>query len=188
MKRLIIYVMAVCFAMAGYAQRFEPKWAGEVVALQIDTDTIATPTEKSNVQIKTSQSAGQILVGIGNIRQKIVIKGGQSAVQLDPEKPTCLIVRWKDNEFDPASFIQLVKFEEKKKERKAEIANVNWLGTVTEGDMKYVPFTAERYGNKSYIIFFQPEEGEYGVRVLNPDNQDEQQIIFNCFGIHYRYE
>lgn len=184
MKRILSFMLVACLAAAAYAQRFEPKWAGEVVALQIDNDTIATPTEKANVQIKTTQSAGLILAGIGNVRQKAVIKGGKSTTQLDPEKPTCLVVRWKDNEFDPATFIQLVKFEQKKKERKAEIANVNWLGNVTEGDMKYIPFTAERYGEKSYILYFQPEEGEFGVRVLNPDNQDEQVILFNCFGIH----
>ena len=64
MKQLFIFFLAACCIVAGYAQRFEPKWAGEVVALQIGADTIATPTEKSNVQIKTSQSAGQLLVGI----------------------------------------------------------------------------------------------------------------------------
>lgn len=184
MKKIVISALILFCTCMGFAQSFEPKWAGEVVVLQIDADTVAVPAEKSNVQIKTSASAGAILVGIGNVRKKIVVKGGRSDVQVDPDKPVMLVVRWKDNEFDPANFIQLVKFEEGKKDRKAEIANVNWLGTITEGDMNYVPFTADRYGKKSYVLSFKPEEGEYGVQVFNPDNEDESQIIFNCFGIH----
>ena len=89
-----------------------------------------------------------------------------------------------DNASDPTSFIQVVKFEEKKKERKTELANVNWLGNVSEGNMNFIPFTGKRYGNSSYILTFEAPEGEYGVRVLNPNKEDEKVTVFYCFGIH----
>lgn len=147
-------------------------------------DSISIPTEKCNVKIKTSHSAGLLLTGFGNTRRKVVIQGGLSQVQITPQNEVALIVKCKDNESDPTSFIQIVKFESKKKERKTELANVNWLGETSEGNMNIVQYDAEQYGKSSYILKFHPQDGEYGVRILNPNNNDEKITIFNCFGIH----
>ncbi len=184
MKRILSLALLLCGAAVASAQSFEPKWVGDVSIITAAPDTVAIPAEKSNTQIKTSDSAGRILFGIGNTRTKIVLKGGRSSVQLQPSDTVTIIVRAKDNDFDPTSFIQIVKFEEKKKERKAEIANVNWLGSLSENNMTYVPYEADRYGTNSYIIKFAGEPGEYGVRNFNPDNLDERKMIFYCFGIH----
>lgn len=166
------------------AQSFEPKWVGSASALTMDSDTVAIPLEKANVKVKTSSSAGLILVGIGNVRKKCVIKGGRSTVQLAPDSMIRIIVRCKENDQDPTSFIQVIKFEEKKKERKAEIANVNWLGNVTEGDMHIIPFEADAYGKSSYLLTFPAQEGEFGIRILNPNEIDEKVPLFQCFGVH----
>ena len=186
MKRtfLLLLLVAILGVVSVSAQQFEPKWSGSVLALKVDGDTIAIPTEKANVKLKTTHSAGRLLVGIGNTRQKAIIKGGQSTTQLSPNEPVMLIVKCKDNESDPTSFIQIIKFEEKKKERRTELANVNWLGTVSEGNMTIVPYEADTYGKSSYILIMQPQEGEYGVRILNPNETDEKVVIFQCFGIH----
>ena len=168
----------------GYAQSFEPKWVGEVVILQVENDTVSVPTEKANVQVKTSASAGRLLVGIGNVRSKVTVKGGRSTTQVSPDKPVILVVKTKDNESDPSSFIQIVKFEEKKKERKAELASQNWVGNVSEGNMTLVPYVADTYGKSSYILKVDPIEGEFGVRVLNPNEKDEKVALFYCFGAH----
>ena len=93
-------------------------------------------------------------------------------------------MKCKDNESDPTSFIQIVKFEEKKKERKAELSSVNWIGNVSEGNMEYVPYEADTYGKSSYILKVAPIEGEFGVRVLNPNEKDEKVVLFYCFGAH----
>lgn len=167
------------------AQSFEPKWVGSASALTIDGDTVALPLEKANVQVKTSSSAGVILLGIGNTRKKCVIKGGRSTVQLSPDKPIQIIVRCKENDQDPSTFIQVIKFEEKKKERKAELANVNWLGNVTEGDMNIIPYDADAYGKSSYLLTIPAQEGEFGIRILNPNEVDEKVPLFQCFVVHY---
>jgi len=184
MKNLISLFLLSAIFLIGHAQSFEPKWAGEVVALQCGNDTVSTPTEKANVQVKTSASAGRLLVGIGNVRSKVTIKGGRSTTQLNPSEPVYLVVKCKDNESDPSTFIQVVKFEEKKKERKAELASQNWLGTVSEGNMTLVPYSADTYGKSSYILRIEPQEGEFGVRVLNPNEKDEKIALFYCFGLH----
>lgn len=184
MKKYLLPIIAALACTAGHAQSYEPKWVGEVVVLQCDADTVSMPTEKANVQVKTSASAGRLLVGIGNVRSKVTVKGGRSTTQVDPKRPITLIVKCKDNESDPTSFIQIVKFEEKKKERKAELSSVNWIGNVSEGNMEYVPYEADTYGKSSYILKVAPVEGEFGVRVLNPNEKDEKVVLFYCFGAH----
>jgi hypothetical protein len=184
MKRILIITLILAFGITSFVQRFEPEWAGEVNVLVIGEDTIAVPTEKSIPHIKTSASAGLILFGIGNVRRKAVIKNGRAATQIEPCDTISIIVKCKDNDSDPASFIQIVKFEEKKKERKAELAKENWVGTVTEGNMDFISFKGKKYGTSSYLLSFQAPEGEYGVRVLNPNEEDEKVPIFYCFGLH----
>lgn len=184
MKQLITFAM--CFiTMTAFAQKFEPEWVGEVKVLTVSGDTVANDTEKCNVQIKTSSSAARIITGFGNINQKITIKGGQSTSQIPlGSQPVYLVVKCKDNDSDPQSFIQIMKLEEKKKERKAELAKVNWIGNVSENNMKFVPFDAKRYGKSSYLLKINPVEGEFGVRVLNPNERDEKVLMLYCFGMH----
>ena len=184
MKQFVILSFLLMFGLFASAQQFEPEWTGEVAVLKIDGDTISIPTEKTIPQIKTSASAGRLLVGIGNVRRKAVIKNGRSTTQIQPSDMITLVVKCKDNDTDPTTFNQVVKFEEKKKERKTELANVNWLGNVSEGNMEYISFNGKRYGQSSYILTFTDPEGEYGVRVLNPNDKDEKAPVFYCFGIH----
>ena len=174
--------MLTTFSFSANAQKHEPKWIGQVVALSIDTDTIAKPIEKAVVQIKTKQSAGRIIAGIGPVREKVYIQGNASPVQFDPTKPVTLIVRCKDNETDPYSIIQIVEFEKGRKERRTELSMQNWLGNTSAGNMKLIPFEADNYGLHSYIITIPPKRGEFGVRIVNPENVDEKIPTFNCFG------
>ena len=183
-KKYILLSIFLALGMFVSAQQFEPEWAGEVAVLRVDGDTLSIPTEKSIPQVKTSASAGRLLVGIGNVRRKAVLKNGRATTQIPQTGTITLVVKCKDNETDPTTFIQLVKFEEKKKERKTELANVNWLGNVSEGNMEYINFHGKKYGKSSYILTFPAQEGEYGVRVLNPNDRDEKTTVFYCFGIH----
>jgi hypothetical protein len=50
--------------------------------------------------------------------------------------------------------------------------------------MEYVPYEADTYGKSSYILKVAPIEGEFGVRVLNPNEKDEKVVLFYCFGAH----
>lgn len=76
--RTILLFCALCILTSINAQKFEPKWVGQVVALSVDQDITTKMTEKASVQIKTKQSAGRLLVGIEPVRQKAYIKGNAS--------------------------------------------------------------------------------------------------------------
>jgi hypothetical protein len=184
MKKTITLFIFLIGGLLAFSQQYEPEWAGEVTVLEIDGDTVSIPTEKSIPKVKTSASAGRLLVGIGNVRRKAVIKNGRATTQIHPKGNVTLVVKCKDNDTDPTTFIQVVKFEEKKKERRTELANINWLGNVSEGNMEFVAFNGKKYGKSSYILTFPANDGEYGVRVLNPNDKDEKATVFYCFGIH----
>ena len=182
MRLFLLFIISVFTLCSTNGQSYEPKWMGQVVVLDTKNDTIVKQTEKANVKVKTKQSAGRLLAGIGSVRQKVHIQGGASTLQLDPNEPITFIVKCKDNESDPYSFIQVVKFEKGRNERRTELAMENWLGNTSEGNMLLVPYEADSYGKSSYILTIQPQEGEFGVRVVNPNVQDERVPIFYCFG------
>lgn len=48
--------------------------------------------------------------------------------------------------------------------------------------MQRIPYEADLYGKSSYILTMPPVYGEFGVRVLNPNDRDEKAPIFYCFG------
>lgn len=74
MKNLLTSILFLTFGLCGFAQQFEPEWAREVSILKINNDTIVIPAEKSIPKIKTSASAGRILVGIGKYVKKLSLK------------------------------------------------------------------------------------------------------------------
>lgn len=82
MKKYILLSFFIALGLFASAQKFEPEWAGEVAVLKVDGDTLSIPTEKSIPQVKTSASAGRLLVGIGNIRRKAVLKNGRATTQI----------------------------------------------------------------------------------------------------------
>lgn len=110
------------------AQSYEPEWNGEVAVLSLSPDTTAITAEKCNVAVKTGGTFTMHAFGFGSTKSKIAIKGNRSTVQLPAGQPVYLVVKCRDNDSDPSSFIQVVKLEETKKERKAELSSYDWKG------------------------------------------------------------
>jgi hypothetical protein len=56
--------------------------------------------------------------------------------------------------------------------------------TATNNKLNYVEFTGKRFGKASYLLTLEnPQAGEYGVTVSNPNHVDEKELIVLCFGI-----
>lgn len=183
-KKLTFATFALFTGLAANAQSFEPEWVGEVAILNITKDTLSMQTEKRTARVEEEISAAKILLGFGSTRSLIVLDGSNSTVQITKDSNIALVVKCKDNESDPISFIQIIKFEEEEKTRESEIGMVDVFDNVSQGNMDIVPFTAEKYGKSSYMLKATFEEGEYGVRVLNPNVVDEKITVFYCFGVH----
>ena len=95
-----------------------------------------------------------------------------------------LLIRVADNNNEPTDCIRLFKFEQKKKERRAEMASVNTFGQASADNLNYIPFEGRKYGDSSYLIRFDVTEPcELGVIVNHSGAEKDGQLIIRCLGI-----
>ena len=184
MKKVLFLAALVCMSICVYAQQIaEPQFVGEV--LLVKSETSAIPLEKKTATVKTKAGASVYLTGIGSVKSRIHVEGVASSVRCSQaDGPIVLIVRAANNENDPNSFIRVFKFEQKKKERRAELAKLNTLGGSSDNNFDYIEYVGEKYGEKSYkLTLNQVEPCEIGVIISNPDKVDEKQMIVRCLGV-----
>ena len=184
MKKVLFLAALVCMSICVYAQQIaEPQFVGEV--LLVKSETSAIPLEKKTAIVKTKAGASVYLTGIGSVKSRIHVEGNSSSVRCSQvDGPIVLIVRAANNENDPNSFIRVFKFEQKKKERRAELAKLNTLGGSSDNNFDYIEYVGEKYGEKSYkLTLNQVEPCEIGVIISNPDKVDEKQMIVRCLGV-----
>lgn len=116
-----------------------------------------------------------MVAGKALISSSFVLKNPTSSCVLPFASESLLIVRVADNSENPAKLIQILPLEKKKKERQYEFAEVK------DGSASVVanalPFTAEKYGESSYLLRFNAPVGEYAV-TLGEDN-----LLMHCFTI-----
>lgn len=181
MKKLLLVLLALGICAGARAALPEPEFTGEVLAVRTDGGT--EKLEKHNVKLKTG--AGVYVAGfaVNKMKTKIVIGGGQAQVRFAEEEPVTLVVRAVDNRTDPMSIVRVFKMKHNKKQRSAVISSVGSFST-TSNDMDYLPFSAKKHGESSYLLTFdRPEPGEYGIIISNPNNVDEKMVIVSTFGI-----
>lgn len=166
-----------------YAQEVsEPEFVGEV--LMLSPDGTVQPLEKSTILQRTRANASAMIVGIGKVKTKIIIDGPAASVRIPADGEHKLIVRAIDNNTDPMRIISVFSFNVSKKNRQAEFASVSTFGSVKNNKLKYLPFTAKKYGNSSYLLTLsEMPEGEYGIIVRNPNSLDESAVIVASFAI-----
>lgn len=184
MKKILLIGVLACIAICVKAQQIaEPQFVGEVVLVK--SETTAIPLEKKTATVKTKAGASVYLTGIGSVKSRLHVDGVKSSVRCSQaDGPIVLIVRAANNENDPNSFIRVFKFEQKKKERRAELAKVNTLGGSSDNNFDFIEYVGEKYGEKSYkLTLSQVEPCEIGVLISNPDKVDEKQMIVRCLGI-----
>ncbi|MBO5250534.1 MAG: hypothetical protein J6B31_00805 [Bacteroidaceae bacterium] len=184
MKKILLIGVLACIAICVKAQQIaEPQFVGEV--LLVKSETTAVSLEKKTATVKTKAGASVYLTGIGSVKSRLHVDGVKSSVRCSQaDGPIVLIVRAANNENDPNSFIRVFKFEQKKKERRAELAKVNTLGGSSDNNFDFIEYVGEKYGEKSYkLTLSQVEPCEIGVLISNPDKVDEKQMIVRCLGI-----
>lgn len=181
---MLIICWVVPAIMCNAQNTYEPEFIGETNLLCIaQNDTVSMALAKESAKIKSKAGASLYLTGIGSVKTRIHVEGNTSSCVAKPDCEYRLIVRSSNNNQDPNSFIQLVKFEIKKNERRCEIGKINTFKGSSSGTEGLVDYKAKRYGESSYELFFEPTPGEYGIFLSNPDSKDEKRIIVYCFTV-----
>lgn len=160
----------------------EPDFIGEVVTILPDGS--ASKLEKETVLVRTRANASATILGIGKAKTKIIIDTPEAAVRLNSDDDIRFIVKAVDNATDPISIINVFRFEANKKRRLAELSSVSSFGSVKANKLERLRFSAEKYGEKSYLLtLIDKPDGEFGITVSNPNNRDEKGTIVSTFAI-----
>jgi len=169
-KTLCTLLMGLCFTMNANAQVTvaEPQFAEETILLTSDSEGITLKRE--NASIKTKVGASVFLVGIGKAKSRVTLAGIKSINSTPAPRNARLIIKAKDNDTDPNSFISIFKFELTKKERRYQVAEAGTFTGSKANSAAQVDFSAEKYGNQSYLIQLRDlEPGEYGIMLGDPN-------------------
>lgn len=178
MKNLFLFLI-LNVALLCSAQKFEPEFSNSgVMVYGLTTDTISIKLQRTPLSYTSS--------GAFNTKIHAVAKGNTSNCIVPKDEQFALIVKMKENDEDPQSFIKLIKMDKKKKERKIEIASKSgWTDHIKKGNnIKEVLFDAGKYGISSYILYPSiTEPGEYGLLIYNFNDNDERPAQILCFTV-----
>lgn len=152
----------------------EPEFADETLLLVSSTEGILLKRE--NGTIKTKAGASLYLTGIGKIKSRLTLAGVQSVNTAKGASRTRLIIKAKDNETDPNSFINIFKFEiYNKKERRYQLSEIGTLSKAETSNLSSIEFKAKKYGESSYLIQMDDlTPGEYGIVLGDPNNDNKK--------------
>lgn len=186
MKKILLMLAAACAttfaAQAQTPTATEPDFTGESVVVRADGSSKLL--EKQTVMLRTRMGAGVYLVGIGKAKTKIVLQGTAAETRIPAGEDFQFIIRAVDNQTDPLSIINIFRLKVGSKERTAELSSTSTFGSVKEGKLERLPFTAKKFGTSSYLITLTAKPaGEYGITVSNPNHVDEKQIVVSTFAI-----
>lgn len=179
----IFFLWLLLIPLFGIAQKFEPEFKNSGVVISgLPSDTIATKLDRTTLHYSSGFGWGNPF----SPKSHAIADGNTSSCVIPGAENYAILIRCNDNSEDPASFIQIIQFEKKKKERKIQVASYNlFLAKSDAGNkIKHVQFDAKKYGNSSFILYPDKlEPGEYGVLIYNPSNSDEKPAQALCFTI-----
>lgn len=172
MKKFFLFAIAGLLSAMGVCAQVtvaEPDFAEETLLLT--SDNSGKLLNRENATVKTKAGASLYLTGIGKVKSRLTLPGKTSTSKLKAGKDARLVIRAKDNETDPNSFINIFRFDVKGKERRYQLAESGTLSKTEVNSLSNIEYQAKRYGKKSYLILLNDlEPGEYGIVFGDPNN------------------
>jgi hypothetical protein len=166
MKKIILPILLLFAAFAAKAQInpasisvAEPEFEQEAILVTSETEGI--PLEIEHSKLRTTANAGLALLGIAKGSQYYQIEGPASPVTLDAsayENDLYIIIAWEDNKRSPKRLFQIIPLEIQKKRRIYNAAKLTAFKGTVSADQGYVNFSAEKYGEHSYLIKIPAQE------------------------------
>lgn len=177
MRKILFIALAMIAAIGGRAQINqasisieEPEFEQEAILVTSETDGI--PLEVEHSKLRATANVGMAMLGIAKGSEYYQLEGAQSPVTLDAsayDKDMFIIISWEDNKRSPKRLFQIIPLEIQKKRRIYNVAKLTAFKGTVAADQGYVNFSAEKYGEHSYLIKIPAEE----LRRLRDDNDGE---------------
>jgi hypothetical protein len=180
-KYSILFLMLIQTSLSAFCQTSieEPEFVGEALLVTDSNKGIAL--DKEYGEIKSSVSLAKNSWNV----LKLYVNGGAASCRAKSGEVK-FIIRTKENDTDPLTFITIYRMKAKKKQRSVDLAvdhsDNPFVSSKTYSKDK-MKFQGKKYGNSSYIITTKLDAGEYGIVIKNPNNVDEKSCIVSCIGI-----
>lgn len=174
MKKIII-LLNLLFSIVLLAQEkkiVEPEFVGQIFYL--DKKNNPVELEFQTCAVKTGQSVGRMISGIGKVKARLVVKGKQSSTIIKKSEIVTFIYNNGDNTVVPTKVAGLLQFEINGDTRQYVVSNTsNVSGQSTSMDLYYVKYQAKKFGKGSYLLSFTNlPVGEYAFFLGEKDSND----------------
>jgi hypothetical protein len=148
------------------SKNLEPEYIGQVVVVNADSTTTLLQSERATLKTGSSKWGYIPIPGssmLDKAKSYITIKGAESKMTL-PKGRLTFIVKCENNDVEPKNMIGILQFEVKKNKRQYKEGEFSVLGGMSSTiSYSNVPFKAEKYGEKSYMVVIEnAEPGQYG--------------------------
>ena len=177
MRKILFIALAMIAAIGGRAQInqasisvVEPEFEQEAILVTSETEGI--PLEVEHSKLRATANVGMAMLGIAKGSEYYQLEGAESPVTLDAsayDNDMYIIISWEDNKRSPKRLFQIIPLEIQKKRRIYNVAKLTAFKGTVAADQGYVNFSAEKYGEHSYLIKIPAEE----LRKLRDDNDGE---------------
>lgn len=177
MRKILFIALAMIAAIGGRAQInqasisvVEPEFEQEAILVTSETEGI--PLEVEHSKLRATANVGMAMLGIAKGSEYYQLEGAESPVTLDAsayDNDMYIIISWEDNKRSPKRLFQIIPLEIQKKRRIYNVAKLTAFKGTVAADQGYVNFSAEKYGEHSYLIRIPAEE----LRKLRDDNGGE---------------
>lgn len=130
----------------------------------------------TGLQVMTTANSVEAIGGavgaLGHASGMDVVFDGRSSTARTSKNDVRIIIKADNNNIDPADLYRVVSFKSSKKERRMQWLEIRSaiLGSSEAKQKGYIPFTASKYGDSSYLITIPTSElsqGEYGIFLIN---------------------
>lgn len=191
MKKIFLIISIIIYSTA-QAQDIpvipEPEFIGEAIVARVNVgDSRVLPKERASR--KTAAGASVYLFGVGSAKSKLTLPEKHSPLQLSDADDYVFIIRAENNNYDPVSIIRFIKLKQEGDQysprRTSELASASTLGAIEADNQEYVPFSAKKYGESSYVLKAELTPGEYGIMVNAGDSDN---MVVATFGIFSQEE
>jgi len=162
--KLKILLLALFICKLSNAQDItatEPDFEGEIVF--VTSENKHQELEMVTTSIKSGQSVGRMISGVGKVKARIIAKGKTSTTKIKKNDVLYFIYNHGTNNIVPTKVIQLLEFKPRRKHREYLISSSsNVSGQTNTGVLDLVKFKGKKYGEGSYLIKVSNlEPGEY---------------------------
>ncbi len=178
MKKVYFIALILIATFVGNAQTINPSAITieepefEQEAILVISETEGLPIDVEHSKLRATANVGLAMLGVAKGSQYYQIEGPASPVTLDAsayDKDLHIIISWADNKRSPKRLFQIIPLEIQKNRRIYNVAKLTAFKGTVAADQGYVNFTAEKYGEHSYLITIPSEE----LKKLRDENEGE---------------